>query len=224
MYSISTSRAARRLSLLRCGSMSARKSTKKRMPSGKALKRCNKRLRGETVARRYCTSATASSAVPTSAANLACAALVFCASATNCSLISSHMSRRSLGAAHAYQCATPLARMPPSTSLTCGSMMARNSSSVRRSTRGDSASSFCRKVAFKRSRVLRPAICGSPLAITFIAVCACINWPAGTFCALFSTFSMFLRPDKRETLRLSQSGGFMLPPASLSRSLATLAT
>ena len=52
MYSISTSSACRRLSAFRYGSMSARSRTRNCTPSGKALKRCSSRLRGDTVARR----------------------------------------------------------------------------------------------------------------------------------------------------------------------------
>ena len=156
MYSISTSSAARRLSPFRWGNISARKSTRNRMPPENALKRCSSRLRGDTVARLKRTSAAASSAVPTAAANWSWAALVVRGSATNCSLISSHMSRRSLDAAWVYHWAMRFARRPPSTSLTCGSTTFFSSSSVRRNTRGDKASSFCRSVALKRSRVLRP--------------------------------------------------------------------
>ncbi|OQC01749.1 MAG: hypothetical protein BWX79_02898 [Alphaproteobacteria bacterium ADurb.Bin100] len=155
MYSISTSSACSRRSAFRCGNMSARRSTRKRMPPSNTLKRCNRRRRGDTVARRYCTSAAASSGVPTAAANCACACFTFCASATNCSLISSHMSRRCASVALAYQSATPWARRPPSTSLTRASTMAFNSSRVRRSTRGDRASSWRRSVADRRSRVER---------------------------------------------------------------------
>ncbi|OGB28272.1 MAG: hypothetical protein A3B67_12040 [Burkholderiales bacterium RIFCSPHIGHO2_02_FULL_66_10] len=68
MYSISTSSASRRLSAFNRDCISARRFTRKGMPSGWALKRCSRRRRGDTVARRYNTSAAASSGVPTAAA------------------------------------------------------------------------------------------------------------------------------------------------------------
>ena len=159
MYSISTSSASRRLSALRWGCISARTSTRKRMPSGCALKRCRMRRRGDTVARRYSTSAAASSGVPTAAANWVWAALICSASATNCSLMSSHRSRRSGGVALAYQAIRACARLPPSTSLSSGSTMPLSWSSRRRNWRGDMASSSWRSAPLRRSWVERtPAL------------------------------------------------------------------
>ena len=169
MYSISTSSAARRPSDFRCGSRSARKSTRNRMPSGKALKRCNSRRRGDTVARRKWTSAAASWGVPMAAAMCAWAAFTTSGLATNCSLISNHRSRRSSGLAVAYQWAITCARLPPSTSLTWVSTMALKSSSVRRKRRGDIASSGRRRLPLRRSASER--VPGLPPGATGLAGC-----------------------------------------------------
>ena len=75
----------------------------------------------------------------------------------NCSLISNHKSRRRATEAREYTLLRLSARRPPSTSLIWGSMMERNSSSVRRNMRGESASSLRRIVASKRSLVERSA-------------------------------------------------------------------
>ena len=110
------------------------------MPSGKTAKRCKSRVRGDTMALRRWISACPSSGVPWAASYCSRTALSFPGSGANCSLISSQQSRRCSGVALAYQPATPFASCPASTSLSCGSMIACSSVSVRRSTRGDSAS------------------------------------------------------------------------------------
>ena len=151
-FSNSASRAKSRLLPLSTGSSCARRSTRKRMPSGNTAKRWSKRVRGDTRALRKRISATPSSGVPTAASYCSRAALTLLASGANCSLISSQQSSRCSGVALLYHWATPRARLPPSTSLTLGSTIACNSIKVRRKTRGDKASSFWRKVALSRSR------------------------------------------------------------------------
>ena len=201
MYSISTSSAIKRLSVFRAGCISARTPTRNATPPGLALKRCSKRRRGDTVARRNCTSAAASSGVPSAEAYKACAALTLGASAMNCSLIKSHISRRLAAVAPAYQAVSVAALRPPSTSLTLPSTTACSSCSTRRNARGDNASSLWARVACKRSRVERGAA-AFEAAPSLIAACA--N-PAGAA----GTFPLETRGVQRATLRLIQESWFM---------------